>query len=41
MFGDFSEVRIKRENFDDFALTLAGKTLVISRDVFLNNLSRA
>ena len=40
MFGDFSEVRVKLENFDDFAVTLAGKTLVISRHVFLKNLAR-
>ncbi len=40
MFAGFSEVRVRRENFDDFALTLAGRTLFIPRRVMLGNVAR-
>jgi SAM-dependent methyltransferase len=40
MFGKFSQLRVRRENFDDFVLTIAGKPLAIGRHAFLNNLAR-
>lgn len=40
IFAAFSEVRIRRENFDDIALSMFGKHLYVPRTVFLNNLAR-
>lgn len=40
MFAGFSEVNIRRENFDDIVLGLAGKTLFIPRTALLNNVAR-
>jgi SAM-dependent methyltransferase len=40
MFAGFSEVRVRRENFDDFVLAVAGRTLRMPRSAFLNNLAR-
>ncbi len=40
MFAAFSEVRVRRENFEDLVLPLAGKTLAIPRAYFLNNAAR-
>ena len=40
MFAEFSEVRVQRENFDDFVLDVRGRRLAIGRAVFLNNIAR-
>jgi SAM-dependent methyltransferase len=40
MFAGFPEVRVRRENFDDFALRIGERTLIIRRAVFLNNVAR-
>lgn len=40
MFAGFSNVRVRRENFDDFGLRIGKRTLVIPRAVFLNSLAR-
>jgi SAM-dependent methyltransferase len=40
MFAGFSNVRVRRENFDDFVLGARGVTLSISRGVFLSNVAR-
>lgn len=40
MFAGFTQVNVRRENCDDFILRLAGRTLVVRRAVFLNNLGR-
>ena len=40
MFAGFSRVRVRRENFDDFGLTVAGKGLFIPRKCLLNNVAR-
>jgi SAM-dependent methyltransferase len=40
MFTGFSEVRIRRENFDDLALNVHGRALSVKRAAFLNNLAR-
>lgn len=41
MFSSFTEVRVRRENFDDFVLVLSGKPrFSIERAAFLNNIAR-
>jgi hypothetical protein len=40
MFAGFSEVRIRRENFDDIVVRLAGRTLAIPRKALLGNVAR-
>lgn len=40
MFAGFSEVRIRRENFDDIVVRLAGRTLAIPRRPLLGNVAR-
>ena len=40
LFKDFSEVRVRRENFDNFVLSAGGVTLSVERRVFLTNLAR-
>jgi ubiquinone/menaquinone biosynthesis C-methylase UbiE len=40
LFADFSEVRVRRENFDDFVLNVGGRHPSISRTAFLNNIAR-
>jgi SAM-dependent methyltransferase len=40
MFAGCSEVRVRRENFDNLVLPLPGRPLSIDRAVFLNNLAR-
>lgn len=40
LFGGFSDVHVRRENFDDFALSVGGKTVTIPRGAFLNNVAR-
>jgi SAM-dependent methyltransferase len=40
MFSGFSELRVRRENFDDIVVRAAGRTLAIPRDAVLNNLAR-
>jgi SAM-dependent methyltransferase len=40
MFGGFSSVRIRRENFDDVVLSVGGRTLMIRRGALLNNVAR-
>jgi SAM-dependent methyltransferase len=40
MFSGFSEVRVRRENFDDIVVRLAGRTLAIPRRAVLNNVAR-
>jgi ubiquinone/menaquinone biosynthesis C-methylase UbiE len=40
MFSAFSDLRVRRENFDAFVLHLAGRTAVIPRKLFLNNVAR-
>ena len=40
MFAGFSDVSVRRENFDDFGLRIGKRTLVIPRAVFLNHVAR-
>jgi SAM-dependent methyltransferase len=40
LFAGFSQVKVRRENFDDFVLKVAGRSLRIRREAFLNNLAR-
>jgi ubiquinone/menaquinone biosynthesis C-methylase UbiE len=40
MFAGFTQIKVRRENCDDFILSVPGRTLVIPRAVFLNNLGR-
>ena len=40
MFADFSEVRVRRENFDNIGVGAFGRQLSIRRAVFLNNIAR-
>jgi ubiquinone/menaquinone biosynthesis C-methylase UbiE len=40
MFAAFSDIRVRRENFDDFVLGARGVTFSISRAVFLGNIAR-
>jgi SAM-dependent methyltransferase len=40
MFADFSRVRIRRENFDNTALTIARRVIYLPREKLLNNVAR-
>jgi SAM-dependent methyltransferase len=40
MFADFSEVRVRRENFDNIGVGAFGRQLSIRRAAFLNNIAR-
>jgi SAM-dependent methyltransferase len=40
MFAGFSDVRVRRENFDDFVLHYRGRSATIPRTRFLNNVAR-
>jgi ubiquinone/menaquinone biosynthesis C-methylase UbiE len=40
MFADFSQVRVRRENFDNIGVGAFGRQLSIRRAVFLNNIAR-
>ena len=40
MFAGFSEVGIRRENFDDIVVRIAGRTLAIPRTAVLGNVAR-
>ncbi len=40
MFSSFSDLRVRKENFDDFVLHAGGRSAVIPRALFLNNLAR-
>ena len=39
IFSRFSDVHVRRENFDDFVLTAGPCVLSITREAFLNNLA--
>ena len=40
LLAGFSEVKVRRENFDDFLLSVRGRHLFIKRAVFLSNIAR-
>jgi SAM-dependent methyltransferase len=40
LFAGFSQVKVRRENFDDFVLRVGARSLHIPRKAFLNNLAR-
>jgi ubiquinone/menaquinone biosynthesis C-methylase UbiE len=40
MFGGFANVRVRRENFDDILLPVAGKRIVIPHEALLTNVAR-
>jgi ubiquinone/menaquinone biosynthesis C-methylase UbiE len=40
MFADFSEIRVRRENFDNIGVGAFGRQLSIRRAVFLDNIAR-
>lgn len=40
MFAGFSQVRVRRENFDNFVLHAGGRSITIPRAVLLNNVAR-
>lgn len=40
MFSAFAGLKVRRENFDDVVVRLAGRTLVIPRKAVLNNVAR-
>jgi SAM-dependent methyltransferase len=40
MFAAFSDIDIKRENLDDFAVRIGSRTLIIPRAPFLSNVAR-
>ena len=40
MFAGFSDLRVRRENFDDFVLHYRGRSAMIPRRRFLNNVAR-